>query len=396
MRIGIDACCWSNRRGFGRFTRELVAQTVEDFPGHEFVLLCDRMTAAEASFPDRARVDVVPTRYQPTRAASADGSRPIEDLWRMSRATARHRFDAFFFPAVYTYYPLSRRVPTAITFHDAIAEQHPKLIFPGFKSRCLWNIKSWLARCQADRIVTVSENAREQIASAFNMRSTEISVITEGPSSVFQFLPDKTEEARIRKRFALPAELPLILYVGGISPHKNLHGLLQALAKMRDRSQSPWHAVLVGDYQNDSFFGCYNELRELSARLDLDRQITFTGFVSNEELVRLYNAATLVVLPSFSEGFGLPVVEAMACGVPVAASRAGSLPEVVGDAGLLFDPASHDEMATTLLRLLENSSLRAELRSAGLRRVERFTWKSSARKLMSLLEDAAHGARATA
>jgi glycosyltransferase involved in cell wall biosynthesis len=154
--------------------------------------------------------------------------------------------------------------------------------------------------------------------------------------------------------------------------------------------------VLVGDHTDDSFYGCYEELVALCRQLELTERVTFTGFVPDEHLVALYNAATLVVLPSFNEGFGLPVVEAMACGVPVAASRRGSLPEVVGSAGVLFDPGDHGEMASVLVRLLDDSALRQHLRAEGLRRAENFSWKAAATKAVHLFEEMAYAAVQTA
>src|SRR5262249_9582745 len=152
---------------------------------HEFVLLADCWTASEATFPAGARVEVVGTCQQPTRAASAAGSRGLLDLCRLSWAAARLPLDAFFFPAVYSYFPLTTRVPTAVTFHDAIAEHFPSLIFPRRRSRWLWNLKPWLARQQADRIITVSADARAQVARAFNIPTERITVVTEGPGAAF-------------------------------------------------------------------------------------------------------------------------------------------------------------------------------------------------------------------
>ena len=116
-------------------------------------------------------------------------------------------------------------------------------------------------------------------------------------------------------------------------------------------------------------------------------RVTFTGFVPDEDLVVLYNDATMLVLPSMSEGFGLPVVEAMACGLPVAASNRNSIPEVLGDAGLLFDPESHEQIAEAVGRLLGDEALRADLRARGLERAGLFSWKAAAHKMMGILED---------
>ncbi len=383
MRIGIDACTWTNRRGYGRFTRALVAAMVREYPQHQFVLVVDQRTAAEGEFPETALLEVVSTSEQPTRAASADGSRSVLDLWRMGSAVARARFDAFFFPTRYSYFPFSGTVPTVIAFHDATAEQHPELIFPNLRSRFLWRVKSRLALRRADRLVTVSEDARRQISAVFGYPADEITVISEGPDSIFRPVDDTARAASVRTRLGLPADVPLLLYVGGISPHKNLGGLFRSLAEVA----GPWHLIVVGDYESDSFWGCYKELVELGQRLELAERVTFTGFTSDEDLLMLYNMATLLVLPSLSEGFGLPVVEAMACGLPVAASERNSIPEILGDAGLLFDPTSSGDIGAAITRLLDEADLRERCRAAGLARAELFSWERGARQVVALLED---------
>jgi glycosyltransferase involved in cell wall biosynthesis len=392
MRFAIEACTWANRRGYGRFTRMLVSTMIERHPEHEFVLVADQVTAAEGKFPPGAKLEVVKTRLQPTEAASADGSRPLGDLWRMARAASRVECDAFFFPTNYSYYPLLNRTPAVVVFHDAIAEQHPGLIFPGWRSRLFWGLKSWLARRQARKIVTVSEDARVQLSNVFGLAAAEIEVVSEGPDPCFRVLDREAVAAAgpLLAKFGLPAEVPLVLYVGGISPHKNLQGLLQAMAKV---PAQPWHLVLVGDYAKDSFYGCYREVSALADTLGLSSRVTFTGYVSDEDLVVLCNRSTLLVLPSFSEGFGLPVIEAMACGLPVAASRRNSLPEIVGEAGLLFDPTSPSDMAEAIGRLLADAELRKRLRALGLSRAESYSWKAGADKTVAVLEGVARGRR---
>lgn len=385
MRIGIDACTWGNRRGYGRFTRALVSAMVRGYPEHQFTLVLDEATASHGEFPEGALLQVVPTSEEQIRAASADGARRVADLWRLGRAVAKADYDAFFFPTRYSYYPMTCRTPTVVAFHDATAERHPKLIFPTFRSRLFWRIKSRLALRQADRLVTVSRDARQQIAETFGYPADKISVISEGPDPIFRELADPALLADTRDRLGLPAELPLILYVGGISPHKNLDGLFRSLAQ----TPGPWHAVLVGDYENDSFWGCYEELRELAEELQLSDRITFTGYLPDAELVCLYNISTLFILPSFSEGFGLPVVEAMACGVPVAASSRNSIPEVLGDAGILFDPTNIREMTDAVTRMLADKALRDEFRVRGREQSQLYTWERGAQQMMEVLEDVA-------
>lgn len=389
MRVGIEACTWANRRGYGRFTRELVSAMVTRHPEHRFVLVVDNHTARECSFPAGAETVVVETVAQPTRAAAADGSRSLRDVWRMSRALASARFDVILFPTRYTFVPLLRRTPAVLTIHDATDVRHPRLLFPNWRSRVLWRMKSQLAIRRADRIVTVSNDARRQIAAAFGLREASIAVVSEGPDAGFHPRPGDAAIEHVRERYRLPRAASLILYVGGISPHKNLDALMRAAVIVRQEVASGWHIVLVGDYQGDSFLGCYHELVALVRSLGIDGLVTFTGFVPDDDLALLYNAATMLALPSKGEGFGLPVVEAMACGLPVIASDRNSLPEVLGGAGLLFDPDSDQALATCILRLLREPNLRADLSARGLARAGAYTWSAGADTMVRVLEDAA-------
>ncbi len=388
LRVGIEACTWSNRRGYGRFTRGLVGALVEEFPEHRFVLVVDRETAGQCSFPAGAELIVVDTAVQPTQAASAAGSRGVADIWRMSRALAGGRFDVVLFPTRYTFVPLPGRTPAVLTMHDATDATQPQLLFPNWRAHLFWRIKSALAIRRATRIMTVSHDARRQIAREFGLPEASLGVVSEGPDPVFRPLHDAPALAAIRARFGLPAAGDIILYVGGISPHKNLQALLRAAARLRGAADG-WHLVLVGDYQADSFLGCHQELCALARELGIAERLSFTGFVADGDLALLYNTAAMLVLPSKGEGFGLPVVEAMACGVAVAASDRNSLPEVLGGTGLLFDPDRDDEIADALLRLLRDRELRADLGRRGLERAQQYSWRAGARTMMRVLAEAA-------
>ena len=391
MRIGIDACCWSNRRGFGRFTRELVQHMADHnrvHHRHELVLVVDKHTAARWEPPRDVESLVVDTHHQPTRMASADRQRSLGDLRRMGKAVAHGRFDVFFFPAVYSFFPIPRVIPTVVTFHDVIAENHPSLIFSNKRSRLAWWTKVRLALRQADQLLTVSNHAKQQIVRVFGYHESKILTVYEGAGEGFGPIKD---EARLRATLDdlhLPNDKELILYVGGISPHKNLDGLMRAVNEL-ERSTN-WHLVITGDPEADGFLNCFDQLVAIIDELDLKSRVTFTGFVSDQALAALYNASTILVLPSFEEGFGLPVVEAMACGLPVAASSRGSLEEIVGPAGLLFDPDDHAQLANTLDRLLNDPQLRIRLIEEGQRRLSRFSWATSAEQVLEQLQRVAN------
>src|SRR5690606_21919259 len=157
MRIGIDGSCWTNARGYGRFTRELVPALVAQAPTHEFVCFCDpqALEAFELSAPNVRMVEV-PTAVAPTRAAAADGYRSPLDMLRFSLAVAREKLDVFFSPSVYTYFPLPPGLRAVVTIHDAITERFPELTLPTPRARLFWRLKVGLAIRQARLVLTVS------------------------------------------------------------------------------------------------------------------------------------------------------------------------------------------------------------------------------------------------
>jgi len=394
VRLGIDGCCWSNRRGYGRFTRELVSEMAAMNGAehkHELVLVIDQKTANEGRFPKGVNLDVVHTREQPIQAASSEGRRGLGDLWRLRQVVAKGGFDAFFFPTVYSYYPIPHSIPSLVTFHDATPESYAELIFPNRMTRWAWNTKVWLALRQATRLLTVSGAAKEQIADTFGYARNQIDVTTEGTSSDFRTIGDRSAVDRVRDHYGFVPEAPLILYVGGISPHKNLDGLICAVSGLAGEGIDSWQLGLVGDYRDDSFFGCYSELQQVVAAQRVEDRVNFTGYVSDEDLVALYNAATLVVLPSFSEGFGLSTVEAMACGAPVVASRRASLQEVLGPAGLYFDPEDVEDMRSVIAKVLKDPMLRESLIAAGQETLAKYSWTAAAQTVLGYLEKVENG-----
>ena len=386
MRIMIDASCWENRRGFGRFSRELITALVTGFGDqHEFILLTDALSAGRCKFPAKATVVAVKTKEQPIQAASSAGARGLTDMLRFGRAVSAQDADVFFFPAPYTFFPILDKTPMVICIHDAMTEAKPEWFFSNLAAQWRWKIKLWLARKQANKIICPSEQARNDVSQAFGLPVSSIERIDEAAAPGFAPLDDSQTIQQVTKRYSISSELPIVLYVGGISPHKNLDGLVHAMTRLESNAQ----LVIVGDEKRDSYLICGQELRETVARLGLSDRVVFTGFVPDDDLVALYNAAKLLVLPSFDEGFGLPVIEAMACGTPVAVSHIGALKELVGNAGLVFDPENLDDLASTLDRLLQSEELRKRLRQRGLDRVRRYSWRRAAEQTMSVMLEAA-------
>lgn len=385
MKIAVDATCWNNRRGFGRFTRELVAAMAAARGDRELVLVVDGQTAASAEFPYGVEVCEVQVSAAPIEAASAEGSRSLIDLWRFRQAVVRLQPDVIFFPAVYSYFPVPSDIPALVTIHDVIAETHPDQIFSSMRSRWLWNQKVRAALRSARKIATVSQNARLRIAKAFGRNSDEIAVVGEGVDERFQ-RQDEPKQAIMRERFGIAADEPILLYVGGISPHKNIAALVRCLRLLVERGAVDWRLVLAGEVDRDSFYSADKEVRSAIRDCGLEDRVTFVGYVDDQTLATLYSAARMLVLPSLDEGFGLPAAEAMSCGVPVAASNRGALPEVVGGAGVLFDPLDQNAMAAALERLLTDDELHADCARIGVERAMRHRWSTVADKVFSELD----------
>lgn len=388
MQIGIDACCWGNKRGFGRFTRELLEALLAIDDSNEYLFFIDSQTPDLDDMPARVKKVFAKTEFSQVKAAAADGRRSLNDLWAMSREVLKHKVDVFFFPAVYSYFPVLNRAKIVLTLHDVIADHHPDLIFPNAKSKFFWKLKQKVAIKQADLIATVSEYSKKEIIDYFHLPESRIRIISEAARPVFRVLPTDNGFVSTLAEYGLRLDERFLLYVGGISPHKNLNTLIDAFKRIADADlKRPLKLVLVGDYKDDPFFSAYPRLKTQVVELGLQEKVTFTGFIPDEDLACLYNAATLLVFPSLEEGFGLPAIEAMACGTPVAASKTGSLPEVLGHAGRFFDPAKVDEMAEVIDKVLNNEAMRRQMKADGVERSQKFRWKRAAEETLAIFNE---------
>lgn len=386
MRIGIDASTWWNRRGFGRFTRRIVTAMMDQPGNHEFVLFVDQEPAPEMRRPGVTVVQVR-TSASVTESAVADGRRRVSDLLAFRRAVARQSLDIMYFPAVYSWFPAGGRAPSIITFHDAIAEHHTDLVFPNQIGRLFWNLKTRLARLSAAGFTTVSHAARDEILRYLGIPEDRIHVILEAADPIFQPTRDPASLRAMRERLGLPLDARLLLYVGGLAPHKNLLRLTEAFAGALARDIDDVHLVFVGDPKGDGFLSNYETLRAyVDADSKLSGRIHFTGFVPDEDLVRLYSDSYMVAMPALSEGFGLPAAEAIACGTPVIATRGGAVQEVVGNGGLFFDPLDVSEMTEVIVRMASEPATYDSVRTSCLPRAAELSWTTAARELIGVLE----------
>jgi glycosyltransferase involved in cell wall biosynthesis len=385
MRIGFDGSCLANRRGFGRFTREMLAALAEAASAHQFVVFIDAPSAPHVSIPTNCERVVVAVGEAPTKAASATGRRRLGDMLAMGRAVARAGLDLMYFPATYSFFPVWGVKRVVVTMFDTLALAHPDLVFPTWQGRLAWRLKEHAAALWADRIVTSSETSRRDLIAWFRVAERKIALTTLGPDARFGPRGPGPESDAALARYGVAPGTRFLLYVGGLSPHKNLTRLIDAFAQ---GAPGDARLVLVGD-TGDVFHTHVPALQAAAARNALGDRVHFTGYVPDDDLVYFYNRATALVQPSLMEGFGLPPVEAMACGTPVLSSSAGSLPEVVGEAGMFFDPRHVGTIADAVRRVFADGIERQRLARLALGRAGAFTWSEGARRLLACFDELA-------
>lgn len=382
MHIGIDGSCLANRRGFGRFAREIVAALAAAKSPHQFTIYVDTKSREHIRIPNEFRHVSVDVGVAPSQAASARGRRSIRDLLAMSRAVARDRPDLMFFPASYTFFPVWGVRRVVVTMHDTLALAHPRLVFPTWRGQLAWAAKEHLAARSAHRILTVSEASRRDLISWFRLPPDRVVATTEGADDVFRPTPPSRASDEILSRHGVDPRSRYLIYVGGLSPHKNLPRLVTAFG---NSAPSDVRLVLVGDF-NDTFHTHVPAIRKAIVEANINGRVQFTGFVPDADLAHLYSRAEALVFPSLLEGFGLPAVEAMACGIPVLHSHAGSLPEVVGDAGIAFDPTCVDAIGAAIRQFYSDTRLRDDLRARAIARSKSFTWSTSAATILECFD----------
>jgi glycosyltransferase involved in cell wall biosynthesis len=385
--IGIDSTCWGNRRGYGRFTRSLVNAVLSIDRVNEYVLFLDGDAGGDYELPPTARKVIVNTGVPQAKAASAYGYRSVADMCRMSLAVSREQLDVFFSPSVFGYFPLFGNFRKIVTIHDAISELHPEMIFPTKSGRARWRLKVWLALRQADLVVTVSEHARRDLSRYFGLREETIGIIPDCASEIF-CPPGSRSQSQAIVHHAYGVAAPYILYVGGFGPHKNVAGLIEAFAAMARLQQfAKLSLVLVGERVAETFYSVDAELDALVERRNLMPRVQFLNFRPDEELVALYQGAELLVLPSFREGYGLPAIEAAACGTPAIATRESPLGEVLGDAVELIDPSNASDLLRAMTDVLGDPCRLSRMREAALVRPGRRGWQTAAAAALAIFTD---------
>jgi glycosyltransferase involved in cell wall biosynthesis len=399
LRIGIDACSWSNVRGYGRFTRELTRAMVRSAPADSFTFYLDPASAGtfdiEAPNVEAVRVE---TRMGATEAARDGGSRRLRDMLALTRAVRQRRPEVLFFPSVYTYFPVPRGIRSVVCIHDAIPERFPRLVLPSLKARLLWKAKVRLALAQTTGVLTVSEHAAGQIAACFNLPRETISVAVEAPAAVYQPSESAADITAAAGRAGLPPGVDWFIYVGGFSKHKRIDSIVRCHAAVVQqlRSANPDnpdlvpHLLLVGPSELDSFHTDVDRVHRVVEETDVGDLVHWPGFVPDEELRHLHSGALALLMPSECEGFGLPAVEAAACGTPVVATTESPLPQLLEGGGFFVDPGDESALTTALASLATDRDERDRLGAVALERARALSWDKAAAATLRALEKAAN------
>jgi glycosyltransferase involved in cell wall biosynthesis len=292
-------------------------------------------------------------------------------VWPLS--ARRRKLDLLHSMAFVT--PYASSTPGIVTVYDLSFIHHPQQ-FPRFQRAYLAGQTRRSCR-SARRVVTISESGREDVHRQFGLPLERIDVVSPGVDEAYHLRP-----AAVVEEFRHQKQLPerYILHVGTLQPRKNIPLLLDAFSGLAGDEIA---LVLVGGKG-----WMYDEIFERVQTLGLEKWVRFTGYVPDDELPLWYNAASALVFPSYYEGFGMPVLEAMACGTPVIAAQTSAIPEAAGDAALLFDPQDKDALHERMAAVLDDPSLAAKMRQKGLSQVAHYTWPGAARQMFDVYRKA--------
>jgi len=370
MRIAFDGTTLTpGRTGVGYYTEHLLQHLAREVEvtGDEIVVVSNQPIDTQSPLPPHVRVH--------------HGHRfPVRIGWmqmRAQRALDALRPDVAHFTNGMM--PIASPVSTIVTIHDMSLRLYPRChpVRRLLLNRPLMQV----AIRQAASIVTVSESARRDLLRLHRIPSDRVSVVQEAASPAFRPITDRAWLDRVRSKYGLPERF--VLYVGTIEPRKNLSRLVEAFAQARRRG-IPHHLVCVGPYGWSS--------RDLAGRIDrlgITDAVHFTGYASFEDLPAIYNLGDFFVFPSLYEGFGLPVVEAMASGLPVITSSTSSLAEIAATAAVTVDPTNADAIADAMVSVATDEALRADLAQRGLQRARAFSWAQTAKEMLAVYHRAA-------
>ncbi len=345
--------------GIGRYVSHLARHLVPQLAVNERLLLLHNPQAKSGWQMPAAQENV-------SLVASAVSPFSLSQQWHIPRLL--RRLSANVYHSAYYLMPYRPGVPTLLTLYDLIPEQFPQLV--SLQARLLARLATRLALRAGDHFLAISEATRQEFLAHYSVDPASITAVPLAADEQFKPQPE-TAVNNLRQELNLPEKY--VLYLGINKPHKNLERLIDAWTVVAAKAPGAPLLVIAGAWDER-----YAGVKTAVARYNLSHKVRFLGRVADADLPALYSGATLFVFPSLVEGFGLPVLEAMACGTAVACAQTSSLPEVGGTAATYFDPTDSGEMAEVLLALLQDEQLRETLAQKGLVQARRFSWEETA------------------
>jgi glycosyltransferase involved in cell wall biosynthesis len=290
--------------------------------------------------------------------------------------------------------PLKKPKPVVVTIHDVIPLVFPEYYPCGIKGTIKFQIQK-LSLKGAKAVITDSENSKKDLFKYLNYPKEKIYVIPLAPSDIFKPVKSTILLDRIKVKYNLPEKF--VLYVGDLNYNKNISGLIRAFYKLKTQNSKlktttkNLKLVLVGKAFTDESLKETQQLVQLIKSLGLNDKIIRLGWIPTKDLVGIYNLATVYCQPSFYEGFGLPVLEAMACGCPVVAANTSSLPEICGEAALMVDPYDINDIVRGISKVISDKAIGETLRKNGFNQVKKFSWKKVANETYKVYQKVVQG-----
>jgi glycosyltransferase involved in cell wall biosynthesis len=362
MKIGIDgrAAKWYRGTGIGTYTYQLISSLNTTDILNEYMLF----------MPESSNMDISFNKNFHIKNISEGNKSNFWDEVNIPNILMDKDIELYHVPQNGVGLPKEKNCPFIITLHDVIPLRMPETVGDNYLRIFNHEMPEIISRC--DGIITVSQFSKYDIAKAFNFPLDKIHVTHLAAENIYAPLDKELCSALIEQNYGITGDY--ILYVGGFSPRKNIVGLIEAFSKLKQKYNKDIKLVIAGK-QGKS----YSIYKNRTISLGVEDSVLFPGFIPIEHLPHLYNASKLLVYPSFYEGFGLPPVEAMACGVPVITSNVTSIPEVLGDSAILINPHDVDELCSSMHNVLSNDILRESLILKGLVRSSELSWDKTAK-----------------
>jgi glycosyltransferase involved in cell wall biosynthesis len=370
MKIGIDgrAANWYRGTGMGTYTYQLIRNLNR----------IDAKTDYLIFMPDQKHCDIPFGKNFTVKNITENVQGNFWDEVNIPNILAGEELELYHVPQNGVGLPAEKKCPFVITLHDVIPYRMPETCSENYLRVFQTELPQIVERC--DGIITVSEFSKQDIIKAFHFPGEKIYVSYLAGEDIYRPLDKKWCKEFLKSNYSISGDF--ILYVGGFSPRKGIKGVIEAFSKLIEDYKNEIYLVIAGKQGRS-----YPIYKKLAEDLKVADKVLFPGFIPLEQLPYFYNASKLFVYPSFYEGFGLPPIEAMACGTPVVTSNATSIPEVLGDSALYVNPADVYDLFEKIRQGLEDEPLRETLITKGFQRTKQLTWEDTAKNTLQFYKE---------